>query len=360
MDHARRHKQAATPALDLSLVVDLGNAQQVAQLAAQGQLTEHLVPALPPPATSDLAAPITLHADTDGHHHDDPAPPPQNGAHATQTIPAFTFAAHPGLVVVPGAMDPATQLELAHASFTHYCEPPSRTNHDREHGPLTGLWEAARRGLVLRRRRQAEQQPSGPPTPPQGDTEVAAAAEEEEEGEDEHEEEAQGSSSYDHGSHSDEEPYHGGGPAGEGQQGSGELPPAPPFDALWEEAGPEENSGGGGDGGAKLRAQSLLRRMRWTVLGPTYDWTRRLYLPREAHRRLPAALRELGRHWAGVAVALNDGGAGGGAGGDDAPGRRPYQPDGALLNYYYEGAGAVLAATLRHLVVPVAHNSRSR
>ncbi|KXZ45868.1 hypothetical protein GPECTOR_50g662 [Gonium pectorale] len=54
------------------------------------------------------------------------------------------------LVFLPGALSPAAAAELTAAALTDYPQPPARTNHSLQYGPIAGLWEAAQRGLRLR------------------------------------------------------------------------------------------------------------------------------------------------------------------------------------------------------------------
>ncbi len=66
---------------------------------------------------------------------------------------------HPtGLVYLPGALPPAQQLQLLHAALADYPQPPARTNHHRQYGPLPGLWRAARGELRLNWQRRDEPQ----------------------------------------------------------------------------------------------------------------------------------------------------------------------------------------------------------
>ncbi|GFR42306.1 hypothetical protein Agub_g3206, partial [Astrephomene gubernaculifera] len=63
--------------------------------------------------------------------------------------PVYTFAAHPGLVFLPGALSSTQQQQLTAASLVDFPNPPARTNHELQYGPLPGLWRAAQAGLKL-------------------------------------------------------------------------------------------------------------------------------------------------------------------------------------------------------------------
>ncbi len=45
-----------------------------------------------------------------------------------------------GLVLLPGVLSPEQQTELATAALAALPQPPARTNHDRQYGPLTGSY----------------------------------------------------------------------------------------------------------------------------------------------------------------------------------------------------------------------------
>lgn len=65
-------------------------------------------------------------------------------------------------------------------------------------------------------------------------------------------------------------------------------------------------------------AQNLLQRLRWTALGPHYNWSDRQYGSSDNFTRLPEQLVELGTR---VAKML----------------QIPFAPDAALVNYYHKG-----------------------
>jgi len=73
--------------------------------------------------------------------------------------------------------------------------------------------------------------------------------------------------------------------------------------------------------------------MRWASLGPQFDWTRRIYDDGAAHRPLPPSLELLARRTAGLVQQLTHLHTGA----HSPQACRAYQPDAALVNYYYEG-----------------------
>ncbi|KAG2502196.1 hypothetical protein HYH03_000683 [Edaphochlamys debaryana] len=72
--------------------------------------------------------------------------------------PVYTLERHPGLIVLPGALCPEQQSRLLAAALTDFCQPPARTNHHLQYGPLPGLWQAAEQGLRLNWRRKDDPQ----------------------------------------------------------------------------------------------------------------------------------------------------------------------------------------------------------
>jgi alkylated DNA repair protein alkB family protein 1 len=67
-----------------------------------------------------------------------------------------SFAAFPGLHILPGFLTPEEQRELAVMCLEEFPEPPSHSNHTVHLGPLQGLWGAARSGLRLHPPRKGE------------------------------------------------------------------------------------------------------------------------------------------------------------------------------------------------------------
>lgn len=212
-----------------------------------------------------------------------------------------------GLLLVRGALPPELQRRLVVEALTRYIEPPAHTTLMRAHQEgLPGIWAAAQQGLRLQPQRQA------------------------------------GSDA----------------PASSANGGSQHA-----NSSIW------------GPGGSGPTAQSLLRRVRWATLGPPYDWTRRVYLRGAPHVPLPPDLRQLALALAALAAQLlpageapSQGGAAGGgaanggavaavgvaeaaAGAAEAAAGPPeaaaavraaslprFNPDAALVNFFYEGA----------------------
>lgn len=274
-------------------------------------------------------------------------------------------AAAAGLFLIPGALAPELQKRMAVDALTRFPSSPNHTNHTRQLGLLPAepsLWEAARQGLYLHCPcAPAGLAPSGAPGQGQGQGPAVGAQ-------------------------SAAEPGQATGAAA--ACGSGEA--SPPSSNVWSPApvaGQQQQQQQAAPAAAKL-----LRKLRWATLGPPYDWTQRVYRRDVHYQRLPqyltalavtlaAAVEELSpcscgpceRHGGcdaapaaqegcseagGTAMPYRgdqqqqeqQGQGGGGAGGGTAEGcegaaqcgcsrgsERPFQPDVALVNYYYEG-----------------------
>lgn len=199
---------------------------------------------------------------------------------------AASFRLHfAGLLVVRGALEPALQRQLVMDAFTRFCEPPNHTNHTKAYpGGLPGIWIAAQQGLRLQQ--------------------VAAQPKELEQAHQEQEQQQQEVA-----------------PAVTRTEPQS-VAPAAPAAGVW------------GPGGSGPTAESLLVRLRWATLGPPYDWTQRTYRQDVQHVPLPAPLHQLAASLADLAAQLL------GEGGDQQgllAQARPYCPDAALVNFYYEG-----------------------
>ncbi|KAI8472766.1 MAG: 2OG-Fe(II) oxygenase superfamily-domain-containing protein [Monoraphidium minutum] len=308
-----------------------------------------------------------------------PPQPPQQQAprRRRRRQRAFALDAHPGLVFFPSALPPAAQARLMEEALLTWPEPPAGCNHDAAYPRgLPGLLAAARAGLRSAAAPLAAGGGGGGGYPGGGAGGGGAGA-------------AGGAAAAG---------GEGGGAAADGQRpaAQGAAPP---------EARPDSGSRRAAAGGAWARdgagppAAELLRRLRWVMLGPSFNWSARAYEPWRPHAPLP---RELGRAAvafeaaARAALAAVDGSSaaagaacedcaaagaagaqrgGGGGGGDDtaagaagarrggpdaaacgtaaapprpyrpdaaacgtvAAPRRPYRPDAALVNYYREG-----------------------
>lgn len=117
---------------DLSEVVDVSCPEVLSQHLASGALQKHNLSAhaQPSPSTSTTGSSVPLSVQSD--------------------LKAFTFSAHPGLVLLPGALGLPQQLDLMRAALEEYPEPPAHTNHTLAYGSLPGIWLAAQQGLNLR------------------------------------------------------------------------------------------------------------------------------------------------------------------------------------------------------------------
>ncbi|GLI61765.1 hypothetical protein VaNZ11_004234 [Volvox africanus] len=98
-----------------------------------------------------LTRPIDMSDVMDLHGRQGDSLPPEVLRHQVPDYDSsvYTFVRHPGLVYIPSALPLAQQLELTTAALTDYPEPPARTNHVLQYGPMTGLWRAAQKGLRL-------------------------------------------------------------------------------------------------------------------------------------------------------------------------------------------------------------------
>eukprot|EP00873_Tetraselmis_striata_P014665 jgi/Tetstr1/434929/TSEL_023926.t1 len=208
-----------------------------------------------------------------------------------------SFAAFPGLYVMPARLTAAQQRALERQCLEDFPNPPSRSNHSAHLGPLPALWRAARRGLHLQQSPHLHQQPCAAP---QGAA-VAGA------------------------------PVAQDGPAGGGAArcavcgGGRPAAPAPLerlcqdcFDRTWAPAGRGRS------------AASCLDKLRWVTIGPQFQWSERVYDMEGPHQPVPTQLRELSCAAAATTLAV-----------EHALGRPGWQatfrPEAALVNYYGEG-----------------------
>jgi hypothetical protein len=210
-------------------VLDLRDAAKIAAWQAQG----------------------TLHA----HPWPLPSPPPNTELQQQPAAFVYTMPQHPGLLIVPRAVPPDAQLALAQSCVTQHCEPPARTNHYAEYGPLPGVWAAAQRGLVLLRdkRHKSAGSRSAESLYRSSNSKQAASLQKN---------------------------------TLQPQQQEGEVNGArhdvseeqvPALEACWGVTHPDPHR-------TPVTAAAMLRRLRWAVLGPHFDWAARRYLAHETHR----------------------------------------------------------------------------
>lgn len=252
------------------------------------------------------------------------------------TAAAFTFAAHPGLLLVRGALEPALQRQLIMDAFTRFCEPPNHTNHIRAYpGGLPGIWAAAQQGLRLQLPAAAAAAAALPPSQGEADNKAANAATAEGAGS-----ATAYSPSGDAGSCSARAVGSNGSVSGSAAAAAASQQP------LWDL------------NGSGPSAASLLGKLRWATLGPPYDWAHRLYLRGVPHTPLPHDLRclavELASLAAKLAASSGEVATGGSSASCPAPAGQAaakaatgacsgsaahpqFSPDAALLNFYNEG-----------------------
>ncbi|KAI3438683.1 hypothetical protein D9Q98_001103 [Chlorella vulgaris] len=85
---------------------------------------------------------------------------------------AFSFASHPGLLLIRSALDPSFQRQLVMDALQLFCEPPNHTNHVAAYpNGLSGVWAAAQQGLRLQL-----DPPGAPEQEPQQGRKAQAAA----------------------------------------------------------------------------------------------------------------------------------------------------------------------------------------
>lgn len=256
----------------------------------------------------------------------------------------WALSGYPGYVLLRGALSPATQLALCCDVLLQLCDAPAATNHARSMGLLPpGLFRAAREGRVLApgqtccawggcpgcggcqdglgghvgdgRGAGSESGTDGDPLQLSRETGTspwhwcepgcpslaAMGSRDTEAGVTEGDREPPSSPSPD--------------PAPSSSPASSSLPP-----------------------GSGTQASSLLSRLRWSTLGPTYDWGRRVYLKDSPCMPLPPFLARLAAEAVGLCGVLAGGdGVGGGCGVDrDEEGRacEGFRPDAAIVNYY--------------------------
>jgi alkylated DNA repair protein alkB family protein 1 len=167
---------------------------------------------------------------------------PSGDRNETAPREAYELATRPGCVIFPGALDVATQRKWLVDAVTRLCEPPAATNHDAEHGKIAGLWEAATSGDP----RWLE------PVDAEVETERDDVFDEAD---------ARGS-----------------------RMANGKKKENAPKLCRWTSSRPANASD-------RTSAVSLLRRLRWTTLGPPYDWTNRTYKRDEPFNDVPEDIK---------------------------------------------------------------------
>lgn len=311
------------------MVVNLHDEAQTQRWVAEGAVRSHQLPA-PESWWSACQTSCPSCSAHDGPGESSCSSHPQGKG---QMLQAYTLPAHQGLLIVPSALPVVQQLSLMREALTEYPEPPAHTNHDREYGPLVGVWRAAQQGMVLRVPRIHEERTAPPgvigrkgcqahtsQAPAPGSThefgecmtEAAASGIQEAAVQVERAAEAAPSRHSDSGASCSSETSCGSHDLLQGVGSHAEkthrplgaaderaaAPKMRSFEECWAPAPAKPGKGAKGGvtagdqagGGACLGppAATMLRRLRWATLGPQFDWTARVYDVEGLHRCEPA------------------------------------------------------------------------
>ncbi|BBM97761.1 alkylated DNA repair protein alkB homolog 1 [Marchantia polymorpha subsp. ruderalis] len=224
--------------------------------------------------------------------------------------PVFVLDAHPGFHFIPQALSAEEQHYWILESLTSFPQPPNRTNHNAEYGPIRDLWSAVTANSVLVQVASDEDLSAS-------EREFVESVQLREESnvqqsvarEDEEEESNQ-------------------------RQGRGELSTsargedfgardgltttarvtnekAPEAVSRWRfESNPTSD-------GKPVDAESLLRRLRWATIGMQFDWSKKAYNTSIPYEKLPQKLSELAARLAAPAMGGSE-----------------FKAEAAIVNYY--------------------------
>ncbi|GAQ84473.1 2-oxoglutarate (2OG) and Fe(II)-dependent oxygenase superfamily protein [Klebsormidium nitens] len=225
--------------------------------------------------------------------------------------PTYILHSHPGLYLVPGAIPVCKQQYWIQQALEVFPEPPNRTNHNAEYGPVKGLWGLAQKELksqadanTVRSVKAQAERVSGTASNG-GCSRLNRRAEN---GVRSTELEGTGSrsltleaESLDPGSSCSAEPVHASSRKAGASFQNGHL------DAAIEgpgTTGRAESSSKITDPMLKRRpsAAKLLRKLRWATLGLQYDWSSRSYDESLPHAPFPADLADLAARLAAPAM----------------------------------------------------------
>ncbi|GAX82388.1 hypothetical protein CEUSTIGMA_g9816.t1 [Chlamydomonas eustigma] len=222
-----------------------------------------------------------------------------NNEEAQERLPAsaFTFPAHPGLVIIPGAISSTVQCQLIVDSLCVYPEPPSNTNHTLRYGHLPGLWHAAtlpippnRKNLGGKERRDSDAEAlrlsfkltvDGPLGAKIAAKRAIKVAQEDSSSKFNKSVVAGGQREHDHDlaykrQEQQEQQQHVSDHQSEGMPCPSQIP-----SSLWVRDGPGPS------------AKQMLHKLRWSTLGPQFNWSAREYEDGSTFRPLPSILRNL-------------------------------------------------------------------
>lgn len=85
--------------------------------------------------------------------------------------------------------------------------------------------------------------------------------------------------------------------------------------------------------GAGPKASYFLEKLRWSSIGPRYDWTSREYMVNEPYTMLPEYMEALARQAVSLAMAASKTRLDC----DSATSPSTFKPNAALINYYHDG-----------------------
>ncbi|KAL2652244.1 hypothetical protein R1flu_020372 [Riccia fluitans] len=241
--------------------------------------------------------------------------------------PVFVIEGHPGFHFIPQALTLEEQHYWILESLVSFPEPPNRTNHNAEFGPIRNLYSAVRDDSVLVEVAPEEEDSS---TLPKRENSGSLPAERSSRPDEEVGNLKQSSV----GSISDENDEK----RGESQQersierpasfsSSQDSNPARPSSAaarLTDEQVVESSKrwhyvsrDNGKRSNKSVTAESLLRRLRWATIGIQFDWSKKAYNTSLQYEKLPNKLSELA---ARLAVPAMEG--------------SEFKAEAAIVNYY--------------------------
>ncbi|KAL3699600.1 hypothetical protein R1sor_017622 [Riccia sorocarpa] len=246
--------------------------------------------------------------------------------------PVFVIEGRPGFHFIPQALTVEEQHYWIKESLVSFPEPPNRTNHNAEYGPIRNLWSAFRDGSVLVEV-NPEEEPSStlperensgsiPAGKSSGTTEIVGSLKDSRTVSisDENVERRGGS----------EQGKQGRSVEGEGMgsvaysDASNLIRPSSAAARVTDEQVVESSkrwhfmsSSSGKSISKSVTAESLLRRLRWATIGIQFDWSKKAYNTSLQYKKLPSKLSELA---ARLAIPATDG--------------SEFKAEAAIVNYY--------------------------
>ncbi|KAG6547394.1 hypothetical protein Mapa_010842 [Marchantia paleacea] len=232
--------------------------------------------------------------------------------------PVFVLDAHPGFHFIPHALSAEEQHYWIQESLTSFPQPPNRTNHNAEYGPIRNLWSAVTANSVLvqvapdeelsatescKPRPRAKESAESVQLQEESNVQQSVAREDEEEDSNQ-------------------------------RQGREELSTTARDEKdlsvrdglttarVTDEKAPEAVSrwrfeSNPTSGGKPVAAESLLRRLRWATIGMQFDWSKKAYNTSIPYEKLPQKLSELAARLATPAMGGSE-----------------FKAEAAIVNYY--------------------------